>query len=390
MNDRRSPDRLLPAWFESDAPAAAPEALRTDIYRATASIRPRPAWLARLGGNPMDVIAGGAGRRTSRLVPVLLILGVLLLALVIGAIYVGSPRPDDQLTVVPPSVQASGRPAASPGQASPSPQTSPVAGLSGLIAFTRITAGGNNDIAITPPDGSRIDMLITTPGNDDMPAWSPDNTHIAWSGLVGITVATSEGKGVTTITDGGKKDRDPAWSPDGSILVYASSRDGDLDLYAQPRAHPEAIRLTQNDIDDSNPSWSAAANRIAFASKRDASRDIWTMKPDGSDLVRLTGSEGEEDDPAWSPDGSRIAFTSDRDGSSAVYVMNADGTGVERLTGGTTIESDPTWSPDGRFIAFHRSWNASAIVIVEIDTHREVGSITQRNSDFQWPAWRAN
>ena len=42
MNDTRNADRLLAAWFESEAPASPPDALRTDIYRATAAIRPRP------------------------------------------------------------------------------------------------------------------------------------------------------------------------------------------------------------------------------------------------------------------------------------------------------------------------------------------------------------
>src|SRR4029079_13952605 len=145
MNDTRTPDRLLAAWFTSEAPASAPDALRTDIIRATAAIRPRPAWLARLRGNPMDVIVGGAGRRNSRLVPVLIILGILL-ALAIGAIYVGSPRPDDQLTVVPPlpssSIDAPTTHASTP---SASPAATPVPGLTALLADTQLRAGGQHD-----------------------------------------------------------------------------------------------------------------------------------------------------------------------------------------------------------------------------------------------------
>ena len=89
MNDRRSTDRLLSAWFESRHPSRRPDVLRTDIHRATARIRPRPAWLARLGGHHMDVITGGARRRDTRLVPLLALLG-LLLAAAVAAVYVGS------------------------------------------------------------------------------------------------------------------------------------------------------------------------------------------------------------------------------------------------------------------------------------------------------------
>ena len=119
MNDRRSPEHLLSAWFETEAPATAPDALRSDIYRATSSVRPRPAWLARLRGNAMDVIAGGAGRRDSRLIPVLALV-LVLLALIAGAVYVGSQPPSNPIAVVP-----SGSPTAPP-----TPFATPVADAS--------------------------------------------------------------------------------------------------------------------------------------------------------------------------------------------------------------------------------------------------------------------
>jgi streptogramin lyase len=124
MNDPRSPDRLLAAWFEADAPASAPDALKTDIYRATSRIRPVPPWLARMRGNPMDVILGGAGRRTSRLVPVFVLL-LLTLALVAGVAFVGSRQPSSDPAVVPPTANlAAPTASASAGEsATPAPST---------------------------------------------------------------------------------------------------------------------------------------------------------------------------------------------------------------------------------------------------------------------------
>jgi Tol biopolymer transport system component len=384
MNDRHSSDRLLAAWLEAEAPASAPDALRTDIYRATAAIRPRPAWLARLRGNPMDVIVGGAGRRNSRLVPILIVVGLLIALLAVG-LYAGSSRPPQQLSIVPPPSATS--PATNPAA---TPSATPVSGLTGLIAFTRVS-NASRSIYVTSPDGSDVRPLIGLSGNNDMPAWSPDNSHIAWSGEAGISVATSEGNGVTQITDGGTKDRDPAWSPDGSIIVFAGNRDGDFDLYAQRRAHPELVQLTRNDgVDDRHPSWSAVTNRIAFSSNRDSGFDIWTMKPDGTDAAKVTDDPARDEDPAWSPDGSRIAFTSDREGSPAIFVMHADGTGIERLGTGSAIETDAAWSPDGRFIAFHRAGAHSAIVIVDVASHREVAEIFKAMSESGTPAWRSN
>jgi hypothetical protein len=116
MNDRSSPERLLSAWFESEAPTAAPADLRDDIHHATSRIRPRPAWLARLKGNHMDVIVGGARRREPRLIPLLLLVG-LVLAVVAAAAFVGSQRPAENLGLVPsarPSPASPSAPAATP------------------------------------------------------------------------------------------------------------------------------------------------------------------------------------------------------------------------------------------------------------------------------------
>ena len=84
-------ERLLAAWLEAEAPPRAPDGLRDDILTATSRIRPRPAWLAQLKGNLMDLIVGGRSGRsqTQRLVPLLVSLA-LLLALAVGAAIVGS------------------------------------------------------------------------------------------------------------------------------------------------------------------------------------------------------------------------------------------------------------------------------------------------------------
>jgi hypothetical protein len=89
MSDWTRSDRLLEAWLDLEAPPGVPDGLRDDILTATGRIRPRPAWLARLKGNHMDVLIGGRPRQASRLVPILLAL-MLLIAIAVAAFSVGS------------------------------------------------------------------------------------------------------------------------------------------------------------------------------------------------------------------------------------------------------------------------------------------------------------
>ena len=118
---------------------------------------------------------------------------------------------------------------------------------------------------------------------------------------------------------------------------------------------------------------------IAFASTREGNLDIYLMNPDGTDQRRLTANTGGANGiPSLSPDGKKAVFDSNRIGIteppptprcaqcsntnvSDLFVMNMDDYDpvlqqipVDKqlhLTRG----SSATWSPDARYIAFHAS-----------------------------------
>ena len=60
-------------------------------------------------------------------------------------------------------------------------------------------------------------------------------------------------------------------------------------------------RLTNDPGDDAFPSWSPDGTRIAFASSRDGNVEIYVMDADGTNLVRLTNDPAEDSSPAWRP-----------------------------------------------------------------------------------------
>lgn len=102
--------------------------------------------------------------------------------------------------------------------------------------------------------------------------------------------------------------------------------------------------------------------KIVFASNRDGNMDIYVMNADGSNQTKLTNNPSFEMAPSWSPDGKKIAFYSLRndvpdekeygkDGrpwyeyNAEIYVMNRDGSELTNITNNPAYDGYPSWSP---------------------------------------------
>ncbi|GAB1421088.1 hypothetical protein MASR2M15_12280 [Anaerolineales bacterium] len=125
-------------------------------------------------------------------------------------------------------------------------------------------------------------------------------------------------------------DRDPAWSPDQTMIAFSSDRDspGLTEIYRlifveDPPEIPEEVqvhdsghiveRLTNDQGSSYSPSWSPDSKKIVFASDREGDGDIYIMDADGNRPRQLTVGDSAEDRlPVFTPEGSMIAFVSNR------------------------------------------------------------------------------
>ena len=254
--------------------------------------------------------------------------------------------------------------------------------------------------------GCAVDQLTEPRGEKStlLPAAAfsaPVNGKIAFAstrdGNAELYMMDSDGLNQTRLTTHTGSDVGPAWGPDGRQLAFTSDRDGNLEVYVMNASCPNQapLRLTNNAVVDAGGSWSADGSKIAFTSERDGPfRQIYVMNANGSEPFNLSNvgdpSVGvySDEQAHWSPDGTKIAFA--RGGgtiSGDVIVMNADGSGKVNLTNHSSNDAPMDWSPDGTKILFasNRDHANYELYVMNASDGSGVTRLTT-NGMFEYPA----
>lgn len=278
----------------------------------------------------------------------------------------------------------------------------------GWLAFTLI-ASGNVNIYKIRADGSELTQLTDGPGRNIQPVWSPDGNHILFASnrdepnptTCGQTpsgddsqcnyklyVMDTDGSNPRRLTNHPLTDELPAWSPDSSQIAFTSLRDGHVNIYKMQADGSNVVQLTTGKYEAKSPVWSPDGKHIAYTALNFGANDIFVMQADGGGKTSLTNHPADDITPSWSPDGSQIAFVSTREGLPTLYLMRPDGGEVERLPTSYLVDGYPaSWSPDGSHLAYvsnrtgHREL---AVVNVRTDQVTQVTWLKERAVSPTW------
>jgi Tol biopolymer transport system component len=171
-----------------------------------------------------------------------------------------------------------------------------------------------------------------------------------------------DGKNLQRLTSNTYWDLYPAWSPDDSQIAFISNRTKDLDIYVMNADGTNQHLLYDSGSHDADIDW--ASDTIAFTSRF----KIWTIKDDGTNPIQVTnpvnaGQWGNANlpigdyDPRLSRDGTKIVFERLEDpntphGSYNIYTVNSDGTEETRLTTTGYAQGLASWSHSGDKITY--------------------------------------
>jgi hypothetical protein len=396
MNASHDIERDLARWMEVVAPSRAPDNLAPGILERTRSLRPRPGWLARLMEPPMQTQLSLRRYLSFGRSPRLILIGLLILALTVGGVIVGSQLLRQQPLPPPFGLAGNGLLASNiggeivlmePDGSNVQHLVLPFKGVSGTSFSrdgTRIAAwatpdpgrGSQKSLIVANADGSgafEVDRanLVGDPGFRI--AWSPDDRRLAFSGSGDrLFVADIDARTVQELgrDESIKFRKDPAWAPDGRLAFRCTTTDGVLHLCVMSADfQSEQILQTSPGTEWAfhGPSWSHDGRSIAYQVDdtidpppgADIGFDVATIDvASGAERILTRGFAEHAILPVWSPDDRHLLFQT----GTGPGVVGSDGTGLRVFEERSCGWIEP--SPDG---AFATCPSGNQVVLYPID-----------------------
>jgi hypothetical protein len=252
------------------------------------------------------------------------------------------------------------------GGASWGPWTPPIAFVS--------DRDGTRQVYTANPDGSGARRVTDGPAASEAPAWSPAWTYIAFQSeragnheIYAVRADCDQAapdvaqvcRAIPLVSSPGQ-DVLPAWSPDGRLLAFTTDHYGNPELALAPAGLGDVPgpvqRLTDDPAGDWRPAWFPDGRQLAWTGGHSGRNGIYRLTlPAGATAPGtippaepLVVDASDNRDPALNRSGT-LLFLSDRDGSVRAYsliLQEYQPAIIYPATPGGQGEAHPSWIDD--------------------------------------------
>lgn len=247
------------------------------------------------------------------------------------------------------------------------------------------TGHGRTTCAYFMPSGKEILYASTHKGDKACPYVLPPRADKKYIWQIypdyDIYVSNLKGKIIRQLTQTPGYDAEATVSPTGDLIVFTSTRDGDLDLYTMRPDGSNVKRITTQLGYDGGAFFSPDGRQLVFRASRPktpeevkeyidllkadqvapTNMEIYVCNVDGSGLKQVTNLGKANWAPFFHPSGDKIIFSSNHHSSRGydfqLYLIQTDGTGLEKVTHQSMFNAFPMFSPDGKKLVFSSNRN---------------------------------
>lgn len=186
------------------------------------------------------------------------------------------------------------------------------AGLNGAPAWSPdgkrlamvLSKDGNPEIYLLELGSRKLQRLTDSPAIDTEPTWAPDSRSIVFTSDRGgspqlYRIPISGGRS-ERLTFEGKYNARPRFSPNGEFLAMVHVSNGGYQIAVLDMDVGTLRVLTEGTLDES-PSFAPNGSMIIYATERQGRGVLAAVSTDGRVHQRLSIQEGDTREPAWGP-----------------------------------------------------------------------------------------
>ena len=210
---------------------------------------------------------------------------------------------------------------------------------------------------LSHPEAAPVELL-TSSRSQQIPRYSPDGRHIAFTSNRGgpweIWMSDPDGTNLVQLSDASSSDAVYArWSPDSQKIAFDSRHSGHADVYIVDISERKPRRVVSSIPDMSTPSWSHDG-RWFYVQSTAARRDvegIFRCPAAGGDAVALSARSGYS--PWESYDGKTLYFADPAEKNASIHMVPVQRAGTDSVLPGMPAVIDASeWTVVPRGIYF--------------------------------------